>query len=88
MLNDLQQRLGLSQSQDYDFFSELAYMAANPNRSLPNYGMATNGDEFVFLKLGTENEYAVSRSFSLFPQCHELEQVAQILKNMGQRAVA
>ena len=65
----------------------LAYMAANPDRSLPNYGMATNGDEFVFLKLGAGNEYDISRSFSLFPKRHELEQVAQILKHLGQRVV-
>ncbi|MEL7069849.1 MAG: type I restriction endonuclease subunit R [Cyanobacteria bacterium J06581_3] len=65
----------------------LAYMAANPDRSLPNYGMATNGDEFVFLKLSNENEYDVSRSFSLFPQRHELGQVAQILKHLGQKVV-
>ena len=65
----------------------LSYMAANPGRSLPNYGMATNGDEFVFLKLGDGNEYDVSRSFSLFPQRHELGQVAQILKHLGQRII-
>ena len=63
----------------------LSYMAANPDRSLPNYGMATNGDEFVFLKLGDGNEYDASRSFSLFPQRHELDQVAKILKHLGQR---
>lgn len=57
------------------FSQLLAYMAANPDRTLPNYGMATNGDEFVFLKLSAENEYDVSRSFSLFPQRHELAQV-------------
>lgn len=65
----------------------LAYMAANPDRSLPNYGMATNGDEFVFLKLGDGNEYDVSCSFSLFPQRHELSHVAQILKHLGQKVV-
>ncbi|MFM7449224.1 MAG: type I restriction endonuclease [Leptolyngbyaceae cyanobacterium] len=62
----------------------LAYMAANPEGQLPQYGMATNGDEFVFLKLGTSTEYDVSRSFSLFPRRHELGQVAQILKALGQ----
>lgn len=65
----------------------LSYMAANPERSLPNYGMATNGDEFVFLKLGEDNKYDVSRSFSLFPQRHELAQVAQILKRLGQLVI-
>ncbi|MDB9313460.1 restriction endonuclease subunit R [Spirulina sp. CS-785/01] len=61
----------------------LAYMAANPHRQLPNYGMATNGDEFIFLKLGSGVEYDTSRSFSLFPSRHELRQVAQILKALG-----
>ncbi|MEL6492716.1 MAG: type I restriction endonuclease subunit R [Cyanobacteria bacterium J06621_3] len=65
----------------------LAYVAANPDLSLPNYGMATNGDEFVFLKLSDTNKYDVSRSFSLFPQRHELGQVAQILKHLGQKVV-
>jgi hypothetical protein len=49
--------------------------------------MATNGDEFVFLKLGATGEYDVSRSFSLFPRNHELETVAQILKVLGQRVL-
>lgn len=63
----------------------LAYMAANPERKAPNYGMATNGDEFVFLKLSASGEYDTSRSFSLFPRHHELEAVAQILKALGQK---
>lgn len=65
----------------------LAYMASNPNRQQPNYGMATNGDEFVFLKLGTGLEYDISRTFSLFPRRHELRKVAQILKALGQRVL-
>ena len=65
----------------------LAYMAANPDRQHPNYGMATNGDEFVFLKLGADGEYDVSRAFSLFPRNHELGKVAQILKVLGQRVL-
>jgi hypothetical protein len=66
----------------------LAYMAANPNRERPNYGVATNGDEFVFLKLGTGVEFDTSRSFSLFPRRHELEQVAQILKALGRQVLS
>lgn len=64
----------------------LAYMAANPNPK-PNYGMATNGDEFVFLKLGADSEYDTSRSLSLFPQRHELETVAQILTTLGRKVL-
>ncbi|MEM8642805.1 MAG: type I restriction endonuclease [Cyanobacteria bacterium P01_G01_bin.54] len=63
----------------------LAYMAANPDNQFPQYGMATNGDEFVFLKLGASKEYDASRSFSLFPRRHELGQVVQILRVLGQR---
>ena len=66
----------------------LAYMAANPQRSKPSYGMATNGDEFIFLKLGINQEYDSSRSFSLFPRQHELGTVAQILKALGQQVLA
>ncbi len=62
----------------------LAYMAANPNCQHPNYGMVTNGDEFVFLKLAATGEYDVSRSFSLFPRNHELGTVARVLKALGQ----
>ncbi|MGD1906041.1 MAG: type I restriction endonuclease subunit R [Leptolyngbyaceae cyanobacterium] len=65
----------------------LAYMAANPDQRKPNYGMATNGDEFVFLKLDSNLQYDTSRSFSLFPQRHELGKVAQILKALGQRSL-
>jgi hypothetical protein len=50
------------------------------------FGMATNGDEFVFLKLTlTEHpQYDISRTFSLFPRRHELGEVLQILKRLGQ----
>jgi hypothetical protein len=65
----------------------LAYMVANSENQLPQYGMATNGDEFVFLKLGTGAEYDEPRSFSLFLRRHELGQVAQILREMGQRVL-
>jgi hypothetical protein len=65
----------------------LAYMLANPHRERPSYGLATNGDEFVFLKLthGNEPQYDASRTFSLFPRRHELGQVLQILKRLGQK---
>lgn len=64
----------------------LAYMLAQPNHDRPTYGMATNGDEFVFLKLRQDNspQYDASRSFSLFPRRHELGTVLQILKQLGQ----
>jgi hypothetical protein len=65
----------------------LAYMLASPNgqSAKPSYGLATNGDEFVFLKLTHDDapQYDVSRTFSLFPRQHELHKVLQILKRLG-----
>ena len=67
----------------------LAYMLASPQQDRPTYGLATNGDEFVFLKLqhGDVPEYDVSRSFSLFPRRHELGDVLKILKRLGQEVL-
>jgi len=63
----------------------LAYMLASPQKESPVFGMATNGDEFVFLKLVKDvPQYDASRTFSLFPRRHELGQVLQILKRLGQ----
>lgn len=64
----------------------LAYMLASPPKNCPVFGMATNGDEFVFLKLsqGDTPYYDVSRTFSLFPRRHELSNVLQILKRLGE----
>lgn len=64
----------------------LAYMLASPNSDRPAFGMATNGDEFVFLKLtqGNQPQYDLSRTFSLFPRRHELGEVVRILKRLGQ----
>ncbi|BAZ52746.1 hypothetical protein NIES4103_54110 [Nostoc sp. NIES-4103] len=64
----------------------LAYMLTNPQSNKPVFGMATNGDEFVFLKLTLTDTplYDVSRTFSLFPRRHELVEVLRILKRLGQ----
>jgi hypothetical protein len=68
----------------------LAYMLATPPRDRPLFGMATNGDEFVFLKLSVSDSpvYDVSRIFSLFPRRHELGQVLQILRHLGAISLA
>ena len=64
----------------------LSYMFATPQKDKPAFGMATNGDEFVFLKLVFDDipQYDISRSFSLFPRRHELGEVLQIMKRLGQ----
>ncbi|MEA5616941.1 type I restriction endonuclease subunit R [Cronbergia sp. UHCC 0137] len=63
----------------------LGYMLTTPHPTLPIFGMVTNGDEFIFLKLTFTNtpKYDVSRIFSLFPRRHELGEVLQILKQLG-----
>lgn len=71
----------------------LAYMLTTPQSKeavktvgeRPVFGMATNGDEFVFLKLsqGEAPQYDASRTFSLFPRRHELGEVLRILKRLG-----
>ncbi|NJM70373.1 MAG: type I restriction endonuclease subunit R [Scytonema sp. RU_4_4] len=76
----------------------LAYMLSAPQKQsptktlsqLPVFGLATNGDEFVFLKLmlGDTPQFDVSRTFSLFPRRHELEHVLRIIKRLGQAVLA
>ncbi|MBD2386309.1 type I restriction endonuclease subunit R [Cylindrospermum sp. FACHB-282] len=67
----------------------LAYMLTTTQTDKPVFGMATNGDEFIFLKLTLSDtpQYDVSRTFSLFPRRHELAEVLQILKRLGQAAL-
>lgn len=63
-----------------------AYMLAQPRQGNLAFGVATNGDDFVFLKLdfGTEQPfYDFSRTYSLLPTKHELGQVLKILKKLA-----
>ncbi|HAC65981.1 MAG TPA: type I restriction endonuclease subunit R [Cyanothece sp. UBA12306] len=63
----------------------LAYMMANSESQQSIYGMVTNGDSFIFIKLNQDgkSEYDLSREFSLLPRKHELSMVLRILKNLG-----
>ncbi|MBX2863212.1 MAG: type I restriction endonuclease subunit R [Leptolyngbyaceae cyanobacterium MAG.088] len=63
----------------------LAYVLASPQPEQPVYGMATNGDEFVFLKVLQPDGllYDTSRTFSLFPRRHELGEILKILTHLG-----
>ncbi|MEQ8962458.1 MAG: type I restriction enzyme HsdR N-terminal domain-containing protein [Coleofasciculus sp. C2-GNP5-27] len=64
----------------------LAYMMANPHSTQPSFGLVTNGDNFLFLKLIQEpvGYYDWSTDFSIFarPQ-NELYTVLQIMKRIG-----
>ncbi len=63
-----------------------AYMLAQPRQNNLTFGLATNGDEFIFLKLDFSMEqppYGFSRAYSLLPVNHELDIVLKILKRLG-----
>ncbi len=64
----------------------LAYMMANPNPSKPVFGMVTNGDDILFVKVTQTNtpQYNLSRVFAPFASTRELYTVLQILKRIGQ----
>ena len=63
----------------------LAYMVANCSKNQPTFGMITNGDEFIFVKLlGKDNpEYDLSDSFLLFPKRNKFYDVLKILKRLS-----
>ena len=63
----------------------LAYMLANAQRARPTFGMMTNGDDVLFVKLGARAnlQYDLSRGFSLYTLPEELQSVLQILKQIG-----
>lgn len=65
----------------------LAYMLGNEETVLPTFGMITNGNEFLFLKV-LEHKYANSRLFSLVNPDNELYSVLQVLKRLGTEAIA
>ena len=67
----------------------LAYLQAAPQQ--PSFGLMTNGDEFVFVKLGRVNGgsteprvYDLSRVFALLSSPRDLQEVLRILKGLGQ----
>ncbi|MCU0568195.1 MAG: type I restriction enzyme HsdR N-terminal domain-containing protein [Oculatellaceae cyanobacterium Prado106] len=67
----------------------LAYLIGNPEAQ-PTFGMITNGNEFLFLKTTRQPQaqYANSRLFSLLNPSNDLYGVLQILKRLGEVAIA
>lgn len=63
----------------------LAYMVANYHQDKPIFGMATNGDEFIFLKLSQQDtlRYDLSDAFLLLPHRNRFDQVLAILQKIG-----
>ena len=65
----------------------MAYMMGNPNPECPVYGLVTNGDEFMFIKMLTQEvpQYDLSNVFSLLiPRRNQLCNILQILKQIRQ----
>jgi Type I restriction enzyme R protein N terminus (HSDR_N) len=64
----------------------LAYMMANPDLDKPRFGMLTNGDDVLFVKLMAQPtpEYGLSRTFSIYTVPSELRSAFQVLKHLGQ----
>jgi hypothetical protein len=59
----------------------LAYLMANPQPQQPSFGMVTNGDEILFIKLVQgQRSYALSRVFAPFSSNQELYSALQVLK--------
>lgn len=65
----------------------MAYMMANPNPEVPVYGLITNGDEFMFIKMLVQGlpQYDLSDVFSLLiPRRNQLYNILQVLKQIRQ----
>ncbi len=67
----------------------LTYMLANPHPDRPTYGLLTNGNSFIFIKLiqGNTPQYLLSRLFYILNPGNDLYQVLRILKHMAQLAI-
>ncbi|WP_416671352.1 type I restriction endonuclease [Egbenema bharatensis] len=63
----------------------LAYLMANPQPEQPSFGMVTNGDEILFVKLVQQEQglYGLSRVYAPFTSGEELRNALQILKQIG-----
>jgi hypothetical protein len=61
----------------------LAYLMASPNSDLPTFGMLTNGDDIVFVKLENQH-YAISRVFAPLTTQSELEFACRVLRKIAE----
>lgn len=65
----------------------LSYMMCNPKPEQPVYGLVSNGDEFIFLKVKATPtpQYSSSKLYSLFfpPGSQDLYEVFRVLRRIG-----
>lgn len=62
----------------------LAYMMANPHQEKPVFGMVTNGEDYIFIKLNQQmRQYDLSDGFTLLKRSkNELYEVLQVMKRI------
>ena len=67
----------------------LTYLMANPQPEQPLFGMITNGDDVLFVKLVQQpaHQYELSRAFSLYTVSSEIQSIFKVLKAVG-KAIA
>jgi hypothetical protein len=61
----------------------LAYLMANPHRNYPMFGMLTNGDDIVFVKIENQ-KYGISRVFAPLTAQGELEIACRVLRKIAE----
>jgi hypothetical protein len=68
----------------------LSYLMANPLPNKPVFGLLTNGDDILFIKVtqNTTPQYSTSRIFAPFIDSQELYTVLQIIKSISQRVLS
>ncbi|MGB3292299.1 MAG: hypothetical protein WBB01_04795 [Phormidesmis sp.] len=64
----------------------LTYLMANAQPAQPLFGLLTNGNKILFVKLAQEPslQYGLSRAFSLYTLSSELTGAFKVLKQIGQ----
>lgn len=64
----------------------LFYMMGSPNTDKPVFGLATNGSEFLFIKLNKQDspQYALSELFTLRRRENDLYNVLGVLRRLGE----
>jgi hypothetical protein len=64
----------------------LTYMLANPDPDRPTYGLLTNGNSFLFIKLIQRDtpQYVLSRLFYILNPGNDLYHVLRVLKHLAQ----
>lgn len=68
----------------------LAYLMAAPASDAPLFGLLTNGDDVVFIKVNrdTPRRYALSRVFSLYAVPEDTGEAIRVLQRLGQKVLS